>query len=229
MSIVDTIQKLKIQANALMRGIHPDFVLVERKDLEDLLKHHDELQADHLKHNTWLNIPDEYKKSLIQKPDQQYLVGDFESPPPIPVTVTSEPKKHQGEVPHPKLGQGFDDKTLADCAAKFNNVNNFGSEPVPPLEQPIPHLCTIDQFSSRMCEHGTKGCIVNHNADYANLGVGFQPMPPGMKVTIVKDDPNTTYIPMRKSVASDCAHTWLPESFGHDMRCMHCNATRSES
>lgn len=43
MGIQDTITKLKIQASALMRGIHGDFILVERADFKVLLADHERL------------------------------------------------------------------------------------------------------------------------------------------------------------------------------------------
>lgn len=66
MSIIDTIQKLKIQAGALMRGIHPDYVLIERKDLEELLAAHEEATKHQIgsTDSVWLKLPDEFKHDL---------------------------------------------------------------------------------------------------------------------------------------------------------------------
>lgn len=62
MSFADTLQKVKIQVQACMRGIHGDYVLVERADLKALLDDHDRLTK-----LMWSSIQrslDEWKKTL---------------------------------------------------------------------------------------------------------------------------------------------------------------------
>lgn len=150
MSIVDIIQKLKIQANALGRGIHPDYVLIERKDLEQLLQAYE----DATKHQTgstdsvWSKLPPEFVHDLESRnveEGRKLYQQDFPKCEHRWIQTGLSYFTHYPKNPQEANAQCVD--CGAHCRVHLSEVTKD---------------CEVNQFSSRMCEAGTKGCLVQH-------------------------------------------------------------------
>jgi hypothetical protein len=263
MSIVDTLQKLKIQANAIMRGIHPDFVLIERKDLEQLLEAYNRLYVEAWNRDqcelggtdsVWSKLPAEFKHDLesrsIDKPPVEDLI--------LPDKVCNH-KWVRFDYDTEKMhctgcGALMIDKVFNHIPVAVEDQELVQENVAPKLDEDfdVPQGCLTDLFSSRMCGHGTKGCVIVHGeekgktledckakfnnvlnfttpsqADYdkANAAVGFVPD----NYPDMVGQPTVAYIPLRRREAADCKHNWIQQPMSHVSRCTHCGATRSES
>lgn len=125
MSFADTLQKVKIQVQACMRGIHGDYVLVERADLKALLDDHDRLTK-----LMWSSVQrslDEWKKTLSgEELLKQYNLAIEALIPEMPADMT---KAEQLSALRAECALSNRDPTIyVDEVQLTNELKKYGAE-----------------------------------------------------------------------------------------------------
>ncbi len=243
MSIVDTICKLKIQANALMRGIHADFVLIERADLEDLLKDYQrlsvaafdraqsqvgstDLQRKGSTDSVWSNIPAEFKHDLLMNSGmrREQFQQDFKA----------EVCEHRFDDYHGRptehcyycgkdKKENYIERGTNAFTASVPPINPAGCEPLKSLVQEDAKPIVQQAFEDAI-RFGRSTLEVSYPDMKGEPTIGFKPYNPKTDFTAAPANPQ-----LMRAIAADCAHEWIPHPEHHTSRCKHCGATRSES